>query len=116
MSIIAAFVVIMLAILAIWLLSSVVGSLLGAVIAVLTWAVIGWLTGRLVDRDGKGFGWLTNIGLGLTGGIVGSFVLRLIGLNWVSNLWLVGSIIAGVIGALIVVWVARLLTGGRALR
>lgn len=116
MSIIAAVIVILLAVAGIWLLSSVAGSLLGAVIAVLTWAVIGWLTGKMVNRDGNGFGWLTNIGLGLAGGIVGSFVLRLLGLNWVDNIWLVGNIIVGVIGALIVVWVARLLTGGRALR
>lgn len=106
--------VIVLAVLALWLLSSIIGTLWGAIIAIVVWAITGWLVGKLVDRDGKGFGTFGNIALGLAGGIVGTFVLRLLNLQGLGDIWLIGSIVVGVIGGLIIVFVARLLTGGKA--
>ncbi|MBE2185025.1 MAG: hypothetical protein IAE89_16465 [Anaerolineae bacterium] len=106
--------VIVLAILAIWLLTSIVGTIWGALVAIVIWAITGWLVGKLVDKDSRGFGTFGNIALGLAGGIVGTFVLRLLNLQGLGDIWLIGSIVVGVIGGLIIVFVARLLTNGRA--
>ncbi len=103
-----------LAVVALWLLSSIVGTLWGAIVAIVIWAITGWLVGKLVDRNGKGFNVLVNLALGLAGGIVGTFVLRLLNLQGLGDIWLIGSIVVGVIGGLIIVFVARLLTNGKA--
>lgn len=69
---------------------------------VLTWMLVGWLAGQLVSR--KGFGALNNALLGLAGGIIGSFVFGMLNIN-VGD-W-IGSIISGVIGSIILIYVVR---------
>jgi len=100
--------IILLILLAGWLLTTIGGSLFGIIVTIAIWAITGWLVGRLVSRDGKGYGALMNIGLGLVGGIVGSVVLNLINLQGIADIWLIGNILVGVIGGLVVVLVARL--------
>ncbi len=104
---------IVLAILAIVLLSPIIGTIWGVLVTIVIWAITGWLVGKLINKDGKGFGALGNIGMGLLGGIVGTFVLRLINLQGLGDIWLVGSIIVGVIGGLIIVFAVQLFTGKR---
>lgn len=107
--------IIALIILALLILPGIIGTLWGVLVAVVIWAITGWLVGKLVDRDGKGFGIVGNIALGLVGGIVGTFVLRLLNLQGIGDIWLIGSIVVGVIGGLIVVLVARLIFGRKIL-
>lgn len=65
-------------------------------------AASGWLTHKLLKREPKGF--LRNLILGAAGGIVGSWVFKLLGLSTSYNK--LGFIIMAVVGGVIVVWVA----------
>ncbi len=70
-------------------------------------AFIGWLAGKLVR--GESFGLLGDIILGIVGGWVGNLLLGALRLGWVGDIWLVGAIVAGVVGAVVVVAVIHLL-------
>jgi uncharacterized membrane protein YeaQ/YmgE (transglycosylase-associated protein family) len=76
-------------------------------VALISWMLAGVIAGRLIR--GEGYSLLGNLALGLIGGVMGSLVLRVIGLGWLGNIWLVGNIIVGVIGAVVFIWVVRLL-------
>jgi uncharacterized membrane protein YeaQ/YmgE (transglycosylase-associated protein family) len=65
---------------------------------IITGGIVGFLAGHILR--GRGFGILANIVLGILGGIVGGLLFGLVGLG-PSN-WL-GDVIAGVVGALILV-------------
>jgi uncharacterized membrane protein YeaQ/YmgE (transglycosylase-associated protein family) len=67
---------------------------------ILIGALVGFLAGHIMR--GEGFGALVNIILGIFGGIVGRFLFGMIGLGPTG---LIGDIIAGVVGALILVYV-----------
>lgn len=103
MSIIA---IVVLLLLAWFVLLPVVGGLIGFLFTVLAWGIAGWLVGQIMS--GKGYSPLTNVALGLVGGIVGSIVLRALNLQGLGDLWIFGGIIVGVIGGVITVAVARL--------
>jgi len=66
-------------------------------------AVAGWIAGMIMKSKG---GLLFNIILGIVGGFVGGFVLKLLHLS--ADGW-IGSIVGAVIGACIVIFVARLI-------
>ena len=91
-----------------WLVLNTAGDAIGFVIRLLLWMVAGTLTGRLLR--GRGYGLLGDILLGLAGGIVGNILLGLFGLGGIGGIPLVGSIIVGVIGAVILVYVVRLVS------
>lgn len=94
-----------LAIVAFFVLQAVIGltlGLIGLVFMILVWIFIGWLTGQLVR--GRGYGPVTDAMLGLGGAIVGNIVLALLGVDLGGP---VGTIIAGVVGALILVFIGR---------
>ncbi|NDJ61986.1 MAG: GlsB/YeaQ/YmgE family stress response membrane protein [Chloroflexi bacterium] len=59
---------------------------------------------------GQGFSLLTNILLGLAGGIVGSLLFGLVGLGFGG---VIGNIVVGVVGAVIVIYGWRALSGDR---
>ncbi len=44
-------------------------------------ALVGSLTGLLIKRNKKGFGWWTNVGIGLAGAIIGGVLFRLFGID-----------------------------------
>ncbi|HEX2905589.1 MAG TPA: hypothetical protein VHO69_01920 [Phototrophicaceae bacterium] len=100
-----------LAVLAVIVLGGLVKFSVGLLIALLVWMLAGMFAGRLLR--GRGYGPLGDILLGLIGGAVGSFVLRLVGLGWVDNIVLVGDVLVGVIGAVIVVYLVRLIGNKR---
>lgn len=90
-----------------FLLSAVIGASMTVasfIVTVLIWMLVGWIAGQLVS--GKGFGAINNAILGLGGGIVGSFVLGLLNIGTDG---FVGSIIGGVVGAIILIFVVRAL-------
>ena len=75
----------------------------------LTWLfvglVAGWLAGQVMK--GGGYGLVVDLILGILGGIVGGLVFGLL------HIWpgggLIGSIIVAFVGAVILVWITRLL-------
>ena len=75
--------------------------MIGIIITLFTGAIAGWLAGRLMGTDGSV---LRNIILGLVGGVVGSIVLGLVGIRGKG---LIGGIIVSVVGACILIWLAR---------
>jgi len=88
------------------LLLNTLGGVLGLIIRIVIWMLAGMLAGRLLR--GQGYGPIRDILLGLAGGIVGNLCLGLIGLGGLNNIPVLGSLIVGVIGAVIVVYLVRL--------
>lgn len=78
----------------------------GIIWVVLAWMLAGMFAGRLLR--GRGYGPLMDVLLGLGGGILGSILLSLLGLGWVGDIWIVGNILVGVIGAVILVYLVRM--------
>jgi uncharacterized membrane protein YeaQ/YmgE (transglycosylase-associated protein family) len=76
------------------------------ILALFLWMFIGNIAGYIIR--GEQYGAAGNIALGLIGGIFGSFLLRMIGLGSLLNIWLLGPILGGVIGAVILVYLARI--------
>ena len=70
--------------------------------------IAGWATGRIMK--GSGYGPLMDIVLGIIGGVVGGGIMGMLGFGGGGLIW---SIIVAIIGAIILVWVVRLITGNR---
>jgi uncharacterized membrane protein YeaQ/YmgE (transglycosylase-associated protein family) len=70
---------------------------------ILVGLVAGWATGKIMK--GSGYGVLTDILLGIAGGIVGAFILRVLG--FYSSGGLISSILVAMFGAAILVAIAR---------
>jgi len=68
-------------------------------------AIAGWLAGKIMK--GGGFGLLMNMVLGIIGGVVGGWVFGLFGLSTDGDLK--GSLITSVAGAVIILYVGRLI-------
>lgn len=71
-------------------------------------AIAGWLAGLLAQ--GRGFGLLGNIVVGVIGALVGGFVFSLLGLQSYTTL---GSLVTATIGAVILLAALRFATRGR---
>jgi uncharacterized membrane protein YeaQ/YmgE (transglycosylase-associated protein family) len=67
-------------------------------------AVAGWLAGTIMK--GGGFGLLGNIVVGIIGAILGGFLFGLLG---VVAGGLIGSIVTATVGAVVLLYLARLL-------
>ncbi|MDH3887482.1 MAG: GlsB/YeaQ/YmgE family stress response membrane protein [Gammaproteobacteria bacterium] len=67
-------------------------------------AVAGWLAG--VIMSGSGFGLLGDIVIGIIGAVIGGFLFGLLGLAAVG---LIGQIISATVGAVVLIFVLRLL-------
>ena len=70
---------------------------------ILVGLVAGWATGKIMK--GSGYGVLTDILLGIAGGIVGAFILRVLG--FYSSGGLISSLLVAMFGAAILVAIAR---------
>jgi uncharacterized membrane protein YeaQ/YmgE (transglycosylase-associated protein family) len=81
----------------------------------IAWIVIGvlagWLTGKLMK--GSGFGFLMDMVVGLVGALIGGFLSSHLGFGGVGEHGLIISIVIAVIGAVILTWLLRLITGNR---
>jgi uncharacterized membrane protein YeaQ/YmgE (transglycosylase-associated protein family) len=64
----------------------------------------GWLAGNIMK--GRGFGLLGNLAVGVIGSFVGGLLFRLIGLGPTN---IVGSLIAAVVGAVVLLYLVGLL-------
>lgn len=85
----------------IWLATKSVGLLIGVIIA----GIVGWAASSIMGGDGAGT--LGNILLGLVGGLVGPIILSLVNVN-MDNV-LLGGVISSLIGAIVVIGIARVL-------
>jgi uncharacterized membrane protein YeaQ/YmgE (transglycosylase-associated protein family) len=78
----------------------------------IAWVVLGliagWLTGKLTR--GRGFGCLADILLGMIGAFVGGWIFQKLGILGGGFLY---SLAAAVVGAVLLVSIARLLSGSR---
>lgn len=76
-------------------------------------AIAGWLAGLLVKGD-EGLGIIGHIILGIVGAFVGGFLARVfLGIDPIDGALDLSSIIAAVIGAVVVVLVVSMLMGRR---
>jgi uncharacterized membrane protein YeaQ/YmgE (transglycosylase-associated protein family) len=82
---------------------------------IIAWIIIGviagWLTGKLMK--GSGFGFLMDMVVGIVGALIGGFISSHLGLGGIGQHGLIMSIVIAVIGAVILTWIVRLITGGR---
>jgi uncharacterized membrane protein YeaQ/YmgE (transglycosylase-associated protein family) len=67
-------------------------------------AVAGWLAG--VIMSGSGFGLLGDIVIGIIGAVIGGFLFGLLGF---AAIGLIGQIISATVGAVVLIFVLRLM-------
>jgi uncharacterized membrane protein YeaQ/YmgE (transglycosylase-associated protein family) len=72
-------------------------------------AIAGWLAGQFMK--GHGFGLLGDIIVGVIGAFIGRYIAQAIGLGLGRGL--IGTLIVAFFGAVILLFVVRLFTGGR---
>jgi uncharacterized membrane protein YeaQ/YmgE (transglycosylase-associated protein family) len=83
---------------------------------IIAWIIIGliagWITGKLMK--GGGYGFFMDMVVGLVGALVGGFISSHLGFGGVGQQGLIMSIVIAVIGAVLLTWIVRLVTGNRA--
>lgn len=68
--------------------------------------IAGWLTGKVTR--GRGFGCIANVLLGLVGAVIGGWIFSHLGIE----AWgFIGSLAAAVVGAVVLVSIARMFAG-----
>ncbi len=72
----------------------------GLIVGLLAGLIAGWL------MKGEGYGFLKNLVLGLFGGCVGGWLFDLFNLEWNGTLGRIGT---AVVGAVVIIWIARCL-------
>jgi uncharacterized membrane protein YeaQ/YmgE (transglycosylase-associated protein family) len=80
----------------------------GFVMAIIIGALAGWLAEKFTRSD---MGLLANIVVGVIGGVIGNFLMRLLNIG-VYGFW--GNLISATIGAVLLIVVYRAVTGQRA--
>ena len=79
----------------------------GWIAAIIIGGVAGWLAEQFMKSD---MGLLMNIVLGIVGAAIGSAILTFFGVNLGG--W-VGYLVAGIIGAVLLIWIVRTVRGTR---
>ena len=81
----------------------------------IAWIIIGliagWLTGKLMK--GSGFGFWMDMVVGLVGALIGGFISSSLGFGGTGQHGMIVSILIAVVGAVVLTWIVRLLTGRR---
>ncbi len=82
---------------------------------IIAWIIIGviagWLTGKIMK--GSGFGFFVDMIVGLVGAMIGGFLSSHLGLGGVGDHGLIISIVIATVGAVILTFLLRLVTGNR---
>jgi uncharacterized membrane protein YeaQ/YmgE (transglycosylase-associated protein family) len=71
--------------------------------------VAGWATGKIMR--GSGYGFLADTALGIIGAVVGGYVAGFLGISPIGGM--LYTILIAIVGAVIVVFLFRLITGRR---
>ncbi len=103
MSVVALVVLLVLILLGFQVLVGLGVAAVGLIIALLPAALVGYLAGHIMS--GGGYGPVANVLLGLGGAIVGNLLLNLLGVNVGEGF--VENIAVGVVGAVVLVWLGR---------
>jgi uncharacterized membrane protein YeaQ/YmgE (transglycosylase-associated protein family) len=79
--------------------------------SVIAWIIIGLIAGWLAGKvsRGRGFGCIANIFIGLVGAVLGGWIFMKLGILGGGMIY---SIAAATLGAVILVTIARLFSGG----
>jgi len=79
--------------------------------SVIAWVVIGLLAGWIAGKvsRGRGFGCIANILIGLIGAVLGGWIFSKLGIERFGFIY---SLAAATLGAVILVAIARLFSGG----
>lgn len=75
------------------------------VYSIIIGALAGWGAGKIMK--GGGFGLLMNIVLGIVGGVVGGWAFSFLGIS--SDGGFIGSLVTSLVGAVLILFVARLI-------
>jgi uncharacterized membrane protein YeaQ/YmgE (transglycosylase-associated protein family) len=94
---------------AIWLISAVFHVAFALMLPAILWMLAGMFAGRIMR--GRGYGPIVDILLGLAGGIVGRWLFGLLGVSVGGGV--IASLVVGTIGAVVLVYLGRLLGGNR---
>ncbi len=82
---------------------------------IIAWIIIGviagWLTGKIMR--GSGFGFFVDMIVGLVGAMIGGFISYHIGTGGVREHGLIMSIVIATLGAVILTYLLRLVSGNR---
>ena len=82
---------------------------------IIAWIIIGiiagWLTGKLMK--GSGYGVIMDMVIGLIGALIGGFISSHLGLGGVGQHGMIIRICIAVVGAVILTWILRLVSGNR---
>jgi uncharacterized membrane protein YeaQ/YmgE (transglycosylase-associated protein family) len=81
----------------------------GILVSIIVGIIAGFLAGKIMK--GSGYGVLMDLVLGLLGGLVGGFITSAVGVGGGGLIW---SIVIATLGAVLLVWLARMVSGNRA--
>jgi uncharacterized membrane protein YeaQ/YmgE (transglycosylase-associated protein family) len=76
---------------------------MGFILWIIIGALAGWIAGQVMK--GGGFGLLGNSGVGIVGSFIGGWLFGLLGIGGGN---LISSLVAAVVGAIILLYVVRL--------
>jgi len=81
---------------------------MGLILSIIVGIFAGFLASKIMNHSGSGL--LLDLVLGFFGGIVGRFVLGLIG---IYSYGLVGSVIISTLGAMLLIWIVQQIRSSR---
>lgn len=90
----------------------IIASVFGVFWAWIVWIVIGGIAGAIADRliQGNQLGIVGNIIVGVVGGLIGGIILSLFNISVRGIFW---TFVTALVGAIILLVIARSVTGGR---
>jgi uncharacterized membrane protein YeaQ/YmgE (transglycosylase-associated protein family) len=80
----------------------------GWIVTIIVGIIAGFLAGKIMK--GSGYGVLMDLVLGLVGGVIGGFIAGALGLGAGGLIW---SIVIATLGAVLLVWIVRMVSGKR---
>ena len=80
----------------------------GLLVILLVGVIAGWLAGKIVE--GSGFGLIGDMAVGIVGALIGSWLMPRLGIHLGSGI--LSAIIVATIGAVLLLLIVRLVTGG----
>jgi uncharacterized membrane protein YeaQ/YmgE (transglycosylase-associated protein family) len=86
----------------------------GSIMGVLSWIILGLIAGfigsKIVNKTGSGM--IMDIVLGIVGAVIGGILMTTLGFSGVSGINIY-SIVVSIIGAVVVLYIYRMVTSGR---
>ena len=76
------------------------------IVVIIVGAIAGWLAGQIMK--GRGYGFLTNLVLGILGSVVGNYLFGELGINLNLGSALLESILVAAAGAVVIIFIASL--------